>query len=171
MRSLHVGLWSSEPRDSRPRVGDHGSRTALGCRCRGANCASRSSVVPTSMPVRSAGAGEPDSKMVHALVEGRGPAAAGLVALVGLLSAAEPCMITLCMRCWLWARKRLVRPGPACVQPSWGVFVRGNLPREAVGRTLGGHEPAKTPLLSPACRRDVVRGRVRRAVTLARGWR
>ena len=59
-------------------------------------------------------------------------------------------MITLRMRCWLWARKRLVRPGPACVQPSWGVFVRGNLPREAVGRTLGGHEPAKTPFLSPA---------------------
>ena len=30
-------------------------------------------------------------------------------------------MITLCMQCWQWARKRLERPGPACVQPSWGV--------------------------------------------------
>ena len=40
-----------------------------------------------------------------------------------------------------------MRPGPACVQPSWGVFVRGNLPREAVGRVLGGREPAKTLLL------------------------
>ena len=85
-------------------------------------------------------------------------------------------MITLRMRCWLWARKRLVRPGPACVQPSWGVFVRGNLPREAVGRTLGGHEPAKTPLLSPACRRDVVReGATERPCHVSwlvrRGWR
>ena len=63
-------------------------------------------------------------------------------------------MITLCMRCWLWARKRLVRPGPACVQPSWGVSARGNLPREAVGRALGGREPAKTLLLRSRRRRD-----------------
>ena len=63
-------------------------------------------------------------------------------------------MNTLCMRCWLWARKRLVRPGPACVQPSWGVSARGNLPREAVGRALGGREPAKTLLLRSRRRRD-----------------
>ena len=55
-------------------------------------------------------------------------------------------MITLCMRCWLWARKRLMRPGPTCVQPSWGAFVCADLPREVVGRALGGREPAKTLL-------------------------
>ena len=67
-------------------------------------------------------------------------------------------MITLSLRCWLWARKRLVRPGPACVQPSWGAFVRADLPREVVGRALGGREPAKMLLLSPTYRRDVVEG-------------
>ena len=60
-----------------PALADHGSRTALGCRCRGADCASRSSIIPTNAPVRSAGASEPDNNMVHALVGGRGPAAAG----------------------------------------------------------------------------------------------
>ena len=49
-----------------------------------------------------------------------------------------------------------MRPGPACVQPSWGAFVCADLPREVVGRALGGREPAKTLLLSPADRRDVV---------------
>ena len=67
-------------------------------------------------------------------------------------------MITLSLQCWLWARKRLVRPGPACVQPSWGAFVRADLPREVVGRALGGREPAKMLLLSPTYRRDVVEG-------------
>ena len=47
-----------------------------------------------------------------------------------------------------------MRPGPACVQPSWGAFVCADLPREVVGRALGGREPAKTLLL----RRDVVEG-------------
>ena len=36
----------------------------------------------------------------------------------------------------------------------WGVFVRGNLPREAVGRALGGRKPAKTLLLRSRRRRD-----------------
>ena len=67
-------------------------------------------------------------------------------------------MITLSLRCWLWARKRLVRPGPACVQPSWGAFVRADLPREVVGRALGWREPAKMLRLSPAYRLDVVEG-------------
>ena len=56
-------------------------------------------------------------------------------------------MNTHCVRCWLWARKRLVRPGPVCVQPSWGAFVCADLPREVVGRALGGSKPAKTLLL------------------------
>ena len=38
-----------------------------------------------------------------------------------------------------------MRPGPACVQPSWGAFVRADLPREVVGRALGGREPRHEP--------------------------
>ena len=63
------------PRDT-PALGDHGLRTALGCRCRGADCATLSSIIPTATQVRGAGASEPDNNMVHALVGGRGPAAA-----------------------------------------------------------------------------------------------
>ena len=37
-------------------------------------------------------------------------------------------------------------------------FVRADLPREVVGRALGGREPAKMLLLSPTYRRDVVEG-------------
>ena len=64
------------PRDT-PALGDHGLRTALGCRCRGADCATLSSIVPTAAQVRGAGASEPDTNMVQALVGGRVPAAAG----------------------------------------------------------------------------------------------
>jgi hypothetical protein len=64
------------PRDT-PALGDHGWRTALGCRCRGADCASRSSILPTAAPVRDAGVSEPDMHSVHAAVGCRGPAAAG----------------------------------------------------------------------------------------------
>ena len=52
-------------------------RTALGCRCRGADCSSRRSIVPTTASTRGAGATEPDNNIVHALIGGRGPAAAG----------------------------------------------------------------------------------------------
>ena len=63
------------PRDT-PALGDHGLRTALGCRCRGADCATLSSIVPTAAQVRGADASEPNTNMVQALVGGRGPAAA-----------------------------------------------------------------------------------------------
>ena len=93
------------------------------------------------------------------------------VALVGRCFAAELCMNTHCVRCWLWARKRLVRPGAACVQPLWGAFVRGNLPREAVGRALGGREPAKTLLLRSRRRRDHGCASLERGTGFfSRGW-
>ena len=79
-------------------------------------------------------------------------------------------MITLSLRCWLWARKRLVRPGPACVQPSWGAFVRADLPREVVGRALGGREPAKMlPRLS-AGRRGTWRALAARQLACGSPW-
>ena len=64
------------PRDT-PALSDHGLHAALGCRCRGVDSASRSSILSTAKPVRGAGASEPDKHIVHALVGCRGPAAAG----------------------------------------------------------------------------------------------
>ena len=64
------------PRDT-SALGDHGSRTALGCRCRGADCALRSSIIPTTAQARGAGASELDKHSVPALVGCRGSAAAG----------------------------------------------------------------------------------------------
>ena len=64
------------PRDT-PALGDHGLHAALGCRCRGVDSASRSSILSTAKPVRGAGASEPDKHIVHVLVGCRGPAAAG----------------------------------------------------------------------------------------------
>ena len=43
-----------------------------------------------------------------------------------------------------------------CAALVWGAFVCADLPREVVGRALGGRDAAKTLLLSPADRRDVV---------------
>ena len=63
------------PRDT-PALGDHGWRTALGCRCRGADCATLSSILTTAAQVRGAGASEPDKHSVHAAVGCHGPAAA-----------------------------------------------------------------------------------------------
>ena len=71
-----VGLIERASRFT-PGLAVHGLRTALGCRGRGADCSSRSSSVPTTAPTRGAGASEPDTNMVQALVGGRGPAAAG----------------------------------------------------------------------------------------------
>ena len=64
------------PRDT-PALGDHGWRTALGCRCRGAVCTALSSIIPTATQVRGAGASEPGKLSVPAAVGCRGPAAAG----------------------------------------------------------------------------------------------
>ena len=64
------------PRDT-PALGDHGLHAALGCRCRGVDSASRSSILPTAAQVRGAGASEPDKPIVHALVGFRRPVAAG----------------------------------------------------------------------------------------------
>ena len=55
----------------------NGWRTALGCHCRGADCASRSSIIPAAAQARGADASELDEQSVPALVECRGPAAAG----------------------------------------------------------------------------------------------
>ena len=63
------------PRDT-PALGDHGLRTALGCRCRGADCTTLSSILTTAAQVRGAGASEPDKHSVHAAVGCHGPAAA-----------------------------------------------------------------------------------------------
>ena len=71
-----VGLVERASRFT-PGLAVHGLRTALGCRGRGADCSSRSSSVPTTAPTRGAGASEPDTNMVQALVGGRVPAAAG----------------------------------------------------------------------------------------------
>ena len=47
-------------------------------------------------------------------------------------------MITLCMRCWLGARKGLVcDPGPHVCSPRGACPVRGNLPRVQRGRRKG----------------------------------
>ena len=75
LRAL-VGLAKRAARFTPALVG-HGVRTALGCHCRGADCASRSVILPTAVPVRGVGAGEPDRHIVHALVGCRGPAAIG----------------------------------------------------------------------------------------------
>ena len=42
---------------------------------------------------------------------------------------------------------RATRAHMCAGQPSWGAFVCADLPREVVGRALGGREPAKTLLL------------------------
>ena len=39
-----------------PTLGDHGWRTALGCRCRGADCTALSLIMPTATQARGAGA-------------------------------------------------------------------------------------------------------------------
>ena len=75
LRAL-VGLAKRAARFTPALVG-HGVCTALGFHCRGADCASRSSILPTAVPVRGVGAGEPDRHIVHALVGCRGPAATG----------------------------------------------------------------------------------------------
>jgi hypothetical protein len=64
------------PRDT-PALGDHGWRTALGCRCRGAVCTALSSIIPTATQARGTGASEPGKLSVPAAVGCRGPAAAG----------------------------------------------------------------------------------------------
>lgn len=50
LRAL-VGLAKRAARFTPALVG-HGVRTALGCHCRGADCASRSVILPTAVPVR-----------------------------------------------------------------------------------------------------------------------
>ena len=71
--------WAGQKRAARftPALVGHGVRTALGCHCRGADCASRSSILPTAVPVRGVGAGEPDRHIVHALVARRVPRPCG----------------------------------------------------------------------------------------------
>ena len=59
--------------------------TALGFRCRGADCASRSSILPTAVPVRGVGAGEPDRHIVPT----RSSGAAALRLLDGTEAAAR----------------------------------------------------------------------------------
>ena len=94
------------PRDT-PALGDHGLRTALGCRCRGADCTTLSSILTTAAQVRGAGASEPDKHSVHAAVGCHGPAAAGLHGTVAAArksegvrcrAAALPCFALLMLR-------------------------------------------------------------------------
>ena len=71
-----VGLVERASRFT-PGLAVHGLCTTLGCRCRGVDSASRSSILPTAAQVRGAGASEPDKPIVHALVGFRRPVAAG----------------------------------------------------------------------------------------------